>query len=351
GIGLLVSHDRQFLDDLCAQTLFVVPPAVDLRGCGYSIAQEEREKEETAQQRAYDALKLQAKHLTAQVQKQKAKAQLAEKQRSKRYIAPSDHDAKAKIDLGRLTGKDAAQGRIYDRLHVKLERIETQKKSMSRKKQPPIGITSRIKEAGHPVPFIFPETTISLGGEKTLITPELMISPHDKIGIIGDNGNGKSTCIQHIYQRMVQRHKRLIYIPQEISVSVSGKILARLKSLNSEEIGRLMTLISRLGSEPERVLQTELPTPGEVRKLMLAEGILMNPQIIIMDEPTNHLDLPSMICFESVLKSCECTLLLVSHDFVFLQKIVDSFWHFFQRDEKTVVIRRLGDISQIENKI
>jgi ATPase subunit of ABC transporter with duplicated ATPase domains len=88
----------------------------------------------------------------------------------------------------------------------------------------------------------------------------------------------------------------------------------------------MMTLVSRLGSRPERLLESATPSPGEIRKMLLAMGIIKAPQIIIMDEPTNHLDLPSIECLEQVLKDCVCGPLLVSHDRPFLDAVTRSSW-------------------------
>jgi len=69
------------------------------------------------------------------------------------------------------------------------------------------------------------------------------------------------------------------------------------------------------------LLETELPSPGELRKLCLATGISKAPELIIMDEPTNHLDLASIECIENALKECPCSLLLILHDFYFLKHL------------------------------
>ena len=87
-----------------------------------------------------------------------------------------------------------------------------------------------------------------------------------------------------------------------------------------------MTVVSCLNSRPGRLLESELPSPGEVRKLLLAEGIVGEPHLIVMDEPTNHMDLPSIECLESALQDCPCGLLLVSHDERFLQGLATTRW-------------------------
>ena len=69
------------------------------------------------------------------------------------------------------------------------------------------------------------------------------------------------------------------------------------------------------------------PSPGEVRKILLAIGIANAPHLIVMDEPTNHLDLPSIECLEQALVDSPCGLLLVSHDRHFLDALTHKQWH------------------------
>jgi ATPase subunit of ABC transporter with duplicated ATPase domains len=93
-----------------------------------------------------------------------------------------------------------------------------------------------------------------------------------------------------------------------------------------------MTAVSRLGSRPARLLESDEPSPGEVRKLLLGFGIARRPYLIIMDEPTNHLDLPSIECLEDALDGCPCGLLLVSHDLPFLSRLTRIRWHITPAD-------------------
>ena len=63
-----------------------------------------------------------------------------------------------------------------------------------------------------------------------------------------------------------------------------------------------------------------------MRKLLLASSAVRSPYLIIMDEPTNHLDLPSVEALERALNTCNCALVLVSHDQVFLNNLVQTHW-------------------------
>jgi macrolide transport system ATP-binding/permease protein len=169
---------------------------------------------------------------------------------------------------------------------------------------------------------------------------------NDKIGIIGDNGTGKSTFLRYIIDTLHVNTGQLLYIPQEIPISQSGTLANRLHGYPDEKKGRLMNIISRLGSDPVHLLQTSLPTPGEVRKLLLAEGIMEKVGLIIMDEPTNHMDLPSIECVETALKECNCAQLLVSHDYAFLKNVISYYWHFKEEGDNCFTIEVLSSLRR-----
>jgi ATPase subunit of ABC transporter with duplicated ATPase domains len=101
-----------------------------------------------------------------------------------------------------------------------------------------------------------------------------------------------------------------------------------------------MSIIRHLGSDPGRILATNIPSPGEARKLILAQGILQEPCLIIMDEPTNHLDLVSIECLENALRDCSCGLLLVSHDYGFLKKLTIQEWHIAENGRTNLLTRQ-----------
>lgn len=146
-------------------------------------------------------------------------------------------------------------------------------------------------------------------------------------GIVGANGSGKSTLIGHVMQSLNLPEDQVTYMPQEIDIHSSKAIMDQARELSDEKLGKMMTIVSRLGSRPHRLLESTEPSPGEVRKILLATGIANQPHLIIMDEPTNHLDLPSIECLEQALADCPCGLLLVSHDRRFLDALACQRWH------------------------
>ncbi|MHC4156384.1 MAG: ATP-binding cassette domain-containing protein [Planctomycetota bacterium] len=185
---------------------------------------------------------------------------------------------------------------------------------------------------------------LNLGGPKRLCYPELIITPTDRIAVTGPNGSGKSTLIRHMVKvtgpngsgkSTLIRHmvksidlpkEHVTYIPQEIDLCESRRILSRARALSDDKLGHLMTIVSRLGSRPHRLLESGRPSPGETRKLLLATGMTHAPHIVIMDEPTNHMDLSSVECLEEALSDCPCCLILVSHDKHFLGKLTQIEW-------------------------
>ena len=128
--------------------------------------------------------------------------------------------------------------------------------------------------------------------------------PDDRIALTGANGSGKSTLINTLVRTVDLPPERVTYIPQEIPHQQAKELLTQAQSLSKEELGQLMTIVSRLGSHPHRLLETRQPSPGEIRKLVLALGIVHAPHLIIMDEPTNHLDLPSIERLEDASQDC-----------------------------------------------
>jgi macrolide transport system ATP-binding/permease protein len=326
GIGLLVSHDREFLDVLCTHTLFMQPGNFIFRKGSYSVTHGNLLHEESFKAHQVISVKRKMKKLRSEIQKRQRNAALADSRRSKKKLNRKDHDAKTKMDLARLSGKDAVEGQIKKRLDMQLNRLETARQAIGWKKPPPAGIRieSRTQSTQN---FLFHLSPLEIPlGERKLQTPDLFLKPGERIGLVGPNGAGKSTLLACLIRKIGIKEEDLIFIPQEVDESATRQIIEEIRALSKGQLALLMTLISRLGSDPERVLESSIPSPGETRKLMLARGILKQPLLIIMDEPTNHMDLPSIEYVEQALNDCDCAMILVSHDMLFLTNLKAGFW-------------------------
>ncbi len=270
--------------------------------------------------------KSELKRLQKEVNRRRDLAQQANTKRSKKRINKKDHDAKSKIDLARVSGKDGVAGKLLRQMDGRLNQAKEQAHATHASKERAMGIWMPGAYSNRNSLLTIPASTLPLGQQKKLNHPELIIKPKDRIALSGINGSGKSTLIRHMLKQLNLPPDRVLYIPQEVEQKKARSILADIKKLPSDKLGKLMTTVSCLGSRPRRMLDSHEPTPGEFRKLLLAIGVTNEPHLIVMDEPTNHMDLPSIEQLEYALAACPCALLLVSHDQIFLNKLTTIKW-------------------------
>jgi len=345
GVGLIVSHDRELLDTLCKQCLFLEPPEVILRHGGVTQGMAVAETEKKAAKRQFQIKKQALKKLDREASRRQSLAEISKKKTSKRGLSKKDHDAKAKIDLGRLTGKDAVGGRLLNQMKGRVQRARREMSNLSIKKDYNLGIWMD-SVVSHRKNLLQIKKGILTMGPKKLHHPDLVIGNRDRIALTGPNGAGKTTLIKRIIKDLSVPFEQLTYIPQEIDTLKSQNLLKEALRLPGAKLGFLMAIIRRLGSNPEGLLESDAPSPGEGRKLMLAMGMTRLPQMIIMDEPTNHMDLPSVTCLEEALADCPCALILVSHDEQFLKSLTDIRWHIESGSSKEQNDLKIGTMNK-----
>jgi len=326
GIGLLVGHERELLDRLCTSTVFVDPPGIVLRPGGYTRASREAARLEIERSRRWEKAAGELARLERAWSDRRRQAARAGARRSKRRLAPGDSDGRERINLARVSGRDAARGRMQRQILGRLNQTRERLAQTGFTKEHPAGIQVAGEEYRGNALARLPAGSIGLGPGRSLVHPDLHLRPGDRIALTGPNGAGKSTLIRAILEGTRLPEGRLLYLPQEISARRSALALERARELTGENLGWVMNMVSRLGSRPERLLASRLPSPGEVRKLILSLGLLEQPWLVVLDEPTNYLDLPSIERLEAALSGTRAALLLASHDRPFLRALTAAVW-------------------------
>ena len=209
---------------------------------------------------------------------------------------------------------------------------------------------------------------ISLRFSEKVILDEINATIHkgDKIGLIGRNGEGKSTFLKVLAgivtaddgDLKIQNSTRISYLEQQPpedndntlfnivahGLGESGKIISKyhnaLKDGNISESSQLQEQIESQDLWPylhkiETILNrfklsadTSLSTlsGGWKRRVMLAKAIVQEPDILLLDEPTNHMDITAILDLEKMLKDFHGTLILISHDRSFVKGIVNKIF-------------------------
>lgn len=183
------------------------------------------------------------------------------------------------------------------------------------------------------------DVSIGFGGPRLLEDINLQIESGERVGLLGRNGMGKSTLLKLIAGELLphdgtiarQQNIKVAYLPQEVPQGLQGRVREIVESgleavtvaLDDEHVWQRQhqvdKIISRMELEPDT--RFEVLSAGMKRRVYLARGLVREPNLLLLDEPTNHLDITSIDWLEDFLKRWGGTLVFVTHDRVFLQRL------------------------------
>jgi ATP-binding cassette subfamily F protein uup len=183
------------------------------------------------------------------------------------------------------------------------------------------------------------EVSIGFGGPRLLEEINFQIESGEWVGLLGRNGMGKSTLLKLISGEILphsgtiarQQNIRVAYLPQEVPQDLSGRVGDIVESGLEALMGTLddehqwqrqhqvEKVLSRMELDPKA--QFEILSAGLKRRVYLARGLARNPDLLLLDEPTNHLDINSIDWLEDFLKRWGGTLVFVTHDRIFLERL------------------------------
>jgi ATP-binding cassette subfamily F protein 3 len=314
GTMLVISHDREFLDAITRVTLHLDEAQLTRYTGGYTAFEAMRAERMTQHQAAYGKQQERMAHLQKFIDRFKAKASKAKQ----------------------------AQSRVKA-----LERME---------KLAPI-LTASDFEFEFPTPASLPNPMIVMSdlkcgyalpegetGEPITIVHDInrSVLPGQRIGILGANGQGKSTLVKTLAHMLpavgghVTEGKGLsigYFAQQELDVLRTDEGPLQHMVRLAKEVGpmareqELRDFLGRFRFTGDMVMQPVGQfSGGEKARLVLALVVWQRPNLLLLDEPTNHLDLTTREALSIALNEFEGTVMLVSHDRAMLREVCDEFW-------------------------
>lgn len=323
GVGLIVSHDRELLDDLAQRVVRVFEGEARLYRGNYSIGRATWETEELEQQKSHDRLRedqQKIRHRIAEKRRALGDA-IARKSRENRKRGLFDHQvaAPARTSGSRIARDIGTLRRAGDRIADALSRFEF-------RKPPGRPVAIDFEPSRNPRLFAFKAAELRAGDRVLLDDVHLSLDRDSRVWLCGPNGSGKTTLIRALLGNARVPAERVLYLPQELDLEQSAALLATVRSLGRESRDRVLMMAAALGAELDQLLESRIPSPGEARKLALADGLSRRVWALVLDEPTNHLDLPAIERLELALKNYPGALLLVTHDENLARKTASVQW-------------------------
>ncbi|MBK7616424.1 MAG: ATP-binding cassette domain-containing protein [Vitreoscilla sp.] len=313
GTLLMISHDREFLDAITTVTLHLEDAKLTRYGGNYTTFEEMRAERMTQQAAAYGKQQERMAHLQKFIDRFKAKASKAKQ----------------------------AQSRVKA-----LERME---------KLAPV-LTSADFSFEFREPLSLPDPMLAMtdvvcgylkanadGSDKAIVhNINRTVLAGQRIGVLGANGQGKSTVVKTIAHAHPQLAGQMVegkglaigyFAQQEMDLLHADDTplqhmvrLAKTLGIHTRE-QELRDFLGQFRFVGEMVhQQVGTLSGGEKARLVLGSLVWQRPNLLLLDEPTNHLDLQTREALSMALNEFEGTVMLVSHDRALLREVCDEFW-------------------------
>jgi len=308
GTLVLISHDRDFLDTVIGQILHIEHQRAKLYSGNYTAFERQRREHLAQQDAQFQKQQKEAAHLTAFVDRFRAKASKAKQAQSR---------------LKRLEKlPDLAPAHVDSQFTFSFEQPESLP-------YPLLSLTE--SECGYPK---------SDHGEQATILNDvgLTLVPGSRIGLLGRNGAGKSTLIKSLAGELAILNGER-YCAQDLKVGYFSQHQLEQLHAPSSPVDHILrakpalgepqarTFLGKFGFSGDQALsQVSTMSGGEKARLVLALIVLEKPQLLLLDEPTNHLDLEMRQALVMALQDFGGAIILIAHDRFLLESCVDEFY-------------------------
>ena len=302
GTLLLISHDRDFLDNVSTHIAHIEHQQIQYYTGNYSAFEIRRAEHLATQQSAFEKQQREIQHMQKFVERFKAKATKARQAQSRvkalermELIAPAHVDSPFKFKF-----KQA-------------EKI--------------------------PNPLLnLDQVNIGYADKTILNNVKFIVHPGDRIGLLGHNGAGKSTLIKLLANELKAQRGDFIlakelktgYFAQHQleQLDSAASPLLHLQRIDSQATeSDLRKYLGGFAFNNDMALEPVAPlSGGEKARLVLALLVYQKPNLLLLDEPTNHLDLEMRHALTIAMQSFEGAMIVVSHDRHLLRTVTDTFF-------------------------
>jgi ATP-binding cassette, subfamily F, member 3 len=302
GTLLVISHDREFLDEVCTHTLHLHDGRAKLYVGGYTAFERQRSEQLRLQQITFEKEQVERAHLQSFIDRFKAQASKAKQAQSRMKR------------LEKMTGTEAVRAERGVRITF----------------PEPVKLPHSLLRLNH--------TDAGYGSIRILENVGFGLEAGDRVALLGPNGAGKSTLVKTLVgelpllegERMAHPDLKIGYFAQHTveSLEEGQSPLWHLKEVAPDAGDQaLRNYLGTWNFAGDRAFESvDGFSGGERARLALAIIAYNKPNVMLLDEPTNHLDLEMREALAEALSDFDGAIVMVSHDRHLIGLVCDKFW-------------------------
>ncbi|EKN65504.1 ExpZ [Neobacillus bataviensis LMG 21833] len=338
GPVMIISHDRHFLDQTVNRIFEIENGKIHLYNGNYSDYRKVKQLQLENQRHQYNVQQRQIELVEGQMEQLKTWSEKAHRSSTKQEGTKEYHRVKAKKRDNQVKSK-------MKRLENELEKQRKEKPLDEAK------IRFEFDHHGKRGKRIIEAKMLTKVFDDRILFHDshFYINQGECIGLLGENGCGKTTLIKMILgmeasskgELWKSESSKIAYLSQDVAdLPVDQSTLEALGYTDRENILKARTLLANLGLKEDHIIKPiGMLSLGQRTRVKLVDILMKEYDVLILDEPTNHLDLPSREQLEKTLSEFTGTIITVSHDFYFLNKLCVQLLVFDNQQIKRVEMK------------